>query len=397
MEDKPFTLDRTVRLLITVAVLVALFLITKQLSGVLLPFLVSWFLAYLIYPIVRFVQYKMHFRSRTLSVVFTLVLLIGIICGAVALLIQPISAEIAKMSAIVSNYLAGINADTLLPAAWQENLRVWMKDINITDLLTNINITTILEKITPYIGGLLGSSINLVMGMFVVFVCLLYLIFILIDYEKISTGIVDIVPKKYRTLVAGITTDLEIGMSKYFRGQAIIASCVGILFAIGFSIMHLPMAIVIGLFIGLLNMVPYMQGFGIPICMLLGLLQSAATGTNYWIILLEITAVFCIVQSIQDLVLNPLIMGKTIGMKPAVMLLSLSVWGSLLGIAGMIIALPLTTVIISYYKRYVLHENGTSEENLSPSNVEELQEKPCTSTPQHTDEIPTPKQTQENK
>ncbi len=371
MEDKPFTFDRTVRLLITVAVLVALFLITRQLSGVLLPFIVSWFLAYLIYPIVHFVQYKMRFRNRVLSVVFTLLVLFGVICGIIALLVHPVSVELAKMSAIVSTYLAGINADTFLPAAWQESLRSWMQDINIAELLTTANVGTIVEKIAPYLGGLLGSSISLVMGLFVVFVGLLYLVFILIDYEKITEGIVNIVPQKYRALVAGITTDLEIGMSKYFRGQAIIASCVGILFAVGFSIMHLPMAIIIGLFIGLLNMVPYMQGLGIPVCMVLGLLQSAATGTNYWIILLEIAAVFCVVQAIQDMVLNPLIMGKTIGMKPAVMLLSLSVWGNLLGIAGMIIALPLTTVIISYYKRYVLHENDLPDRKELPAPLSE--------------------------
>ena len=174
----------------------------------------------------------------------------------------------------------------------------------------------------------------------------------------------DIVPPKYKTLLLGIIDDLEQGMNKYFRGQALIASSVGILFAIGFSIMGLPLGIIIGLFIGLLNMVPYMQVLGIPPCILLGLLQSADTGTSYWIILLEIAAVFIIVQSIQDLILTPLIMGNVIGMKPAVMLLALSIWGSLLGIAGMIIALPLTTVLISYYKRYVIEDSDRTVKRL---------------------------------
>ncbi len=362
MSDKPFTFDRTVRLLITVAMLVALFLVFRQLSGVLLPFLVSMFLAYLIYPIVTFVQYKMRFRSRVLSVAFTLLVLFCVLVGIVALLVHPISSEFQKMSTIVSNYLGGINAETWLPLAWQESLRDWLQEVNVVEILKTANISTLLEKLAPYVGGLLGSGVSLVMGLVVVFISILYLIFILIDYEKISDGIVHIVPQKYRVLVSGIMTDLEVGMSKYFRGQALIASCVGVLFSIGFSIMGLPMAIVVGLFIGLLNMVPYLQGVGIPLCLVLGLLQSAATGTSYWVILIEITAVFCIVQMIQDMLLTPLIMGKTIGMKPAVMLLSLSIWGSLLGVAGMIIALPLTTVIISYYKRYVLHESGLADE-----------------------------------
>ena len=62
------------------------------------------------------------------------------------------------------------------------------------------------------------------------------------------------------------------------------------------------------------------------------------------------------VQGIQDLFLVPKIMGKAMGLNPAVILLSLSIWGSLLGIVGMIIALPVTTLLISYYKRFVINE-----------------------------------------
>ena len=71
--------------------------------------------------------------------------------------------------------------------------------------------------------------------------------------------------------------------------------------------------------------------------------------------MLCIAAVFIIVQTIQDMVLVPKIMGDVTGMGPAWILLSLSVWGSLLGFVGMIIALPVTTLLVSYYKRFVLH------------------------------------------
>lgn len=354
MSDKPFTLDRTVRLVITIAVIVLLFLITRQLSGVLLPFVVSWFLAYLIHPFVNFFQYKLRFKNRTLSVLTALVVLFLILTGLVVILAQPVSKEFSKLYALMSAYLGGLNAETLLPLAWQENLREWLRQIDLQAWLTGANLSAVLSKLLTYAGGIVGGGISVVKSLFVVFICLLYLVFILIDYERISNGFVDIVPPKYRAFASGLLTDLETGMSKYFRGQAVIASCVGVLFALGFVIMRLPLAIVVGLFIGLLNMIPYMQALGIPICMLLGLLQSAYTGTSYWVILLEIAAVFCIVQAIQEALLNPLIMGKTMGMNPAVMLLSLSIFGSLFGIAGMIIALPLTTLLISYYKRFVL-------------------------------------------
>lgn len=141
-------------------------------------------------------------------------------------------------------------------------------------------------------------------------------------------------------------------MNAYFRGQGLVALIVGILFAIGFCIIGMPMGIAMGLIIGVLNLVPYMQMLSIPPCILLCLVQSAQTGRPIWVTLLCMALVFIVVQSLQDLVLTPKIMGKVTGLGPAAILLSLSIWGALFGVIGMIIALPLTTLCVSYYKHY---------------------------------------------
>jgi predicted PurR-regulated permease PerM len=147
--------------------------------------------------------------------------------------------------------------------------------------------------------------------------------------------------------------DIDRNMNAYFRGQALVATCVGILFAIGFTITGMPMGIAMGLIIGLLNMVPYMQALGIPPCIILCVLQSAQTGQPLWWTLLMMAIVFVVVQSIQDMLLTPKIMGNVTGLSSAAILLSLSIWGALFGVIGMIIALPLTTLILNYYRRYV--------------------------------------------
>jgi predicted PurR-regulated permease PerM len=74
-----------------------------------------------------------------------------------------------------------------------------------------------------------------------------------------------------------------------------------------------------------------------------------------------VLAVFCVVQAIQDLFLVPKIMGETMGLKPAIILLALSVWGSLLGVIGFVIALPLTTLGWAYYRRFVLKESNIDD------------------------------------
>jgi len=104
------------------------------------------------------------------------------------------------------------------------------------------------------------------------------------------------------------------------------------------------------------------------------LLKAADTGQNFWIIFASALIVFAVVQLLSDMVITPKIMGKAMGLNPAILLLSLSVWGALLGFIGLIIALPLTTLIIAYWQRYVTKEgDGVQVENL-PAIAEEKKE-----------------------
>ncbi|MDE5999498.1 MAG: AI-2E family transporter, partial [Bacteroidaceae bacterium] len=213
------------------------------------------------------------------------------------------------------------------------------------------------EKLTQFV-SLVSSSVSAIVGVVASLISIIYLFFILVDYELMAEGLFKLVPPSKRSIVRGVMSDLENGMNGYFRGQTLIAMCVGVLFCIGFLIIDFPLAIPLGLFIGLLNLVPYLQIVGFIPTLMLAMLKAHDTGDNFWGIILSALIVFCVVQAIQDWILTPRIMGKVTGLNAAVILLSLSVWGSLLGFIGLIIALPLTTLLVSYYKRYVLEENS---------------------------------------
>lgn len=223
-----------------------------------------------------------------------------------------------------------------------------------------------LKKVAPQIWNILNGSVSMLLGLTVVIIILLYMFFILLEYERVTDGMIRIIPQKYSPLITEILHDLEVGMNRYFRGQALVSFIVGVLFAIGFSIVGLPMAIFFGLFCGLLTMVPYLKVVAIVPAALLGFLQSVEMGQNYGSVLIGIVIVFVAIQVIEDLLLTPGIMGRVTGLNPAVIMLALSIWGSLMGMIGLIIALPLTTLVISYYKRFVLHmepeESKNSEE-----------------------------------
>ena len=354
--SKPYTFDRVVRLLIGLSIFVFIFFLINKLSSALLPFLIAWLLAYLLQPIVRFFQVTLRFKSLVLSIVCTLLIVIGCIFGLFWFLTPMVSNEISKLSQLIVLYTKGLNVNTILPLAWQNEIRNYLSHLNVQSIMQDENVMAVVKKIAPQLWNLINSSLNFVLGLAVVIIVLLYLVLILLNFDKLATGLFKIIPPNYRTLVTEIIMDIENGMNRYFRGQALIALIVGVLFAIGFSIIQLPLAIVLGLFIGLINMVPYLKIVGIIPTATMGLLRSVETGQSYGSIILGIAIVFIAIQMIEDLILTPKIMGKVTGLNPAVILLSLSIWGSLLGIVGMIIALPLTTLIMSYYKRFVLGE-----------------------------------------
>ena len=111
----------------------------------------------------------------------------------------------------------------------------------------------------------------------------------------------------------------------------------------------------IGFIFQAFNLVPELTVEQNIIFPVLAILKAADTGGNFWIIIASALAVFIIVQAIQDGFIVPRVMGKITGLNPAIILLSLSIWGSLMGMLGMIIALPLTTLMLSYYQRFIIN------------------------------------------
>ena len=350
-----FNRSAIIRGAVTLGVLVALYVLIRRLSGVLLPFLISFVVAYMLAPIVHFFQHTCRLKHRVLSVVVTILLVIGVLTGAVAALVPAMSKQASALSNSVKAYVANWEGNTYFSPRVNEQIEELIESMDIQALLHSPKLQAGIEKVLPILGDWINSGVNAVMSLAIGFVCILYIIFLLIDYEKISKNWHKYIPQRFSDGIQMLLRDLDRNMNAYFRGQALVAGIVGILFAIGFQIIGLPMGIGIGLIIGVLNLVPYMQALGIPPCILLGLIQSAESGRPVWVVMLCIAAVFIIVQTIQDMVLVPKIMGDVTGMGPAWILLSLSVWGSLLGFVGMIIALPVTTLLVSYYKRFVLH------------------------------------------
>ena len=360
---REFTFDRIARMLVLSVLILLIYVAVQAIWSVILPFLLAGIFAYVMMPLVRFFQYTLRLRSRGLSVILTLLLLGAVVYLAVIFIIPSINAEIEKTLQVISGYSSGQDILTMiLPRNIRNYLNGGIRWGNFPQQLSLEKVLENVKLLLDQVGGIINSTLSIFSWGLVFLIGIVYFVFILLDFENLGRGFISLFPKTLRPTIRTISMDLDRYMNNYFRGQALIAISVGILLSIGFNIIGLPLATAMGIFIGILNFIPYMQALGIIPLGLASLLMAAQTGENAFVCMLLAYGVLMIVQIIQDMIIVPRIMGQTMGMRPSLILLVLSIWGYLLGFFGMLIALPITMFIYSLYMRYVLQDEEYIEQ-----------------------------------
>ena len=356
MEQKKITFDSFARGFLAVVIAAAIIMLLNRLSGVLLPFFLAWLIAYLLFPLVKFFQYRCHLKYRIAGILCSFLMVGLALAGLFLLMIPPMIEEGMRVQELVVEFVASNVNKSNIPDMLEDFIREHFTMDDVKALITQEGFIDTIKASVPKIWDMITQSLSIVSSMVSLTMVLIYTLFILLDYEEMSEGWVTFLPERYRNFAQKLVMDVGQGMNLYFRGQGLVAFCVGVLFSIGFLIIDFPMAIGLGMFIGLLNMVPYLQLIGFIPAIMLAVIKAADTGQSFWLIMLGVLIVFAVVQIIQDTILTPKIMGHVMGLNSAIILLSLSIWGSLLGILGMVIALPMTTLLITYYQRYVINK-----------------------------------------
>ena len=221
MERKKITFDSFIRGSICCALIVGLLILFKRLSGVLLPFFVAWLIAYMIYPLVKFFQYKLRFKSRIISIFCALfsITIVGI--SLFYLLVPPMLAEMGRMNDLLVTYLTnGTYSSGTVPPTLSEFIHKHIDLQALNRILSEENIMNTIKETVPKLWALVAESINILFSVFASFIILLYVVFILLDYESIAEGWLHLLPGKYRTFASNLVNDIQDGMNRYFRGQA---------------------------------------------------------------------------------------------------------------------------------------------------------------------------------
>jgi len=357
--DRSFTFDRVVQLALFAGLAWGLVLLLDYLSDVLLPFVIGLVVAYFLDPVTNRVQHVI--KQRVLAALFTLVSITLAVSLVAWFMVPMVGNELAQMGRTVSK----MAANTELAQAAKEHLpeNVWeevneiLKRDDVKRYLTSDGAVQMAKdtakNLLPGAWGVLSGAANVLTFITGILVIMLYVVFLLIDYHNMAARWRDYLPPSIRDDVSGFVEEFIQATNRYFRSQALVACCVAVLFAIGFFTIGLPLAILMGIFIGLLNMVPYLQIVGTIPCLLLAGLKALEQGDNFLGALGLVLLVFGVVQLIQETVLVSRFQGEAMGLSPAIILLSISVWGKLLGFLGLILALPLTCLGLAYYRRYL--------------------------------------------
>lgn len=342
--------------------------LVNYLRNVLLPFFAACLLAYILNPVVEFQLRKFRLRFRPIAVVLTLVEVTAIIIGLGYLLIPLAISEIGQLDKMIASSSAV--QSPFIPPELQEYIKQLMTSDNLAEFISGSKFETLLTKSSSMLSVIIDYLVHTLEWMLM----FIYAIFIMLDYHHLMWCFKVVVPPKYRKMTFRVENDVKDSMNRYFRGQVVIAMFAAVFYCIGFKLVGLPLAIIIGILVGVLYLIPYFQYITVIPVVVLCYMDSMTGTVSFWPMIGKCALVYVFSQCTCDYILTPKIMKKALGLNPAIILLALSVWGSLMGIIGMIIALPMTTLLIAYYKEYVLHNNlsisadqkQADEESLNP-------------------------------
>lgn len=377
---KHWTADRIMQFIFALIIITIFILLLNYLSAVLVPFGAAFLIAYILDPIVNKLQVKVKFRI--ISVLIVLFSFAALLTIALIIFIPQVTEEIQRLGSLLSKLLTDSSwrgrLNEVIPEDLWDGLRSLISMESIAESMRSLDFwkdaQSIISKVVPGALGVLSGTATVIFWIVGAALIIMYLIFIMLDMPKLRANIKKLIPLKYKEEAAELAKEMDYFMASYFRAQTMVAFTVGILFATAFSIIGLPMGFLFGLFIGALNMVPYLQIVSIPLALLLGIVYGLDTGIPFWEVALLITAIYATIQVIQDMLIVPNIVGRSMNLPPVGILLSLSVWGKLLGFLGLIVAIPFTCLCLVYLDK--IKRNQDAQDLFWESKEEETPPKP---------------------
>ncbi|MBW2360255.1 MAG: AI-2E family transporter [Deltaproteobacteria bacterium] len=342
-EDRAF-IARATRIAITVAaVLIALLALLYLLKGALTPLAVALAVAYFLDPIV--VRLKGWGVPRSVGILVPMlgiVLLLALFAFVVLPAIMSQLGELAQKLPAYWNAALGWaipRVESLgieVPATWAEAFR---------GALGHFDVSRVGALATGLLGGIAGG-LGSVVGLLVIPVITFYM---LAEFPAVKSGLLSMVPPRFHDSVQSRWMNVDSLLSGFVRGQVTVCAILAVLYALGFWVLDVPMAMLIGLVSGAIAFIPYIGSA--TALVLAGLLCLFEHGVG--VRLIGVGAWYVVVQNLEGFVLTPRIVGGSVGMHPMTVIVALLIGGNLLGFLGLIVAVPLAAIVQVFVREAV--------------------------------------------
>ncbi len=336
------------RLLAAASVLTAVWIV--HVTGLLLaPFILAVIAAYIVDPAVDW----MHSRGipRSLAVALLALPLLGVLSLVALVLVPAVAEQVSQLIANVPGYVAVVED-------WLRSLREWVLGLGVAGVdettvpaLREIDAEVVMEYLQRWRSQLTTGSREMVLGLgrgigtglsVLAYLILTPLLtyYLLRDWPRIRRRLKSLVPGRVRGRVVTFAKEYDQLLSRYLRGQLLLAAVVGVTVGLGFWVVDFPYALLVAIVAGVFNVVPYL-GFavGAATAVLIALFTGPIVPG-----LLKVAGVFAAQQVVEG-VLGPYIVGESVGLHPVWVILALALFGFFFGFVGLLIAVPLAVLI----------------------------------------------------
>ena len=302
--------------------------------------------AYLLDPVVD--RFEARGRSRPFGIACIFLGAALALTVLLLVIVPSIAHQVSQLSSNLGGYVSDLTMRAQPHLEWIEKNTGYVVPYNLEDVTRELG--PALQELSPdttslvkrIITGALSSSLQLVLTIFNLTLLPVFVFFILRDWDRMVARVRGLVPQRYHAVAFPLVEQIDTRLAGFVRGQITVCVILAVLYSAGLWLFTgIDMPFVVGGLAGLLFIVPYLgTATGILLGSLLAVLQF---GFDWHI--LAVWAVFGAVQAIEGFVLTPHIVGDSTGLSPLVVMIALIVGGSLMGVWGMLLAIPITAAL----------------------------------------------------
>jgi predicted PurR-regulated permease PerM len=336
--------------LFVVASLFGLFVtVIFGLGSALGPLLIAFALAYLLFPVIRKIEHlgmKRHYTVVMLFGILTFFSVLILALGLPALMneTQDLLEELPQSAALLidkTENLAGelgyelhLNKDTLKTYVVEHTSQIS---------------GALLKGVSEFFRSFFTNALKWLLSLLNLFLIPLFFFYLINDYESIAKGFSNLIPPAWRPKLRRYLDLTNEVLSGYIRGQLLVAVIMGLLYGIGLWVVGLRFGFVIGFISGLMSIIPYAGStVGFATAMTIGLTHFQGMAS-----IVGVALVFIIVQALEGTIITPRLVGNKVGLSALATMLALIIGGNLLGLLGMLVAIPLTAVLKSVTRELI--------------------------------------------